>query len=135
MGRRLEQFLLDTHVWLWLVGGDNRLPRGLRTLIDRSGERCWLSPISIWELGMLVEHGRLILDAPIRHWVDTALDRFPLREAPMTMEVSLRVHELDFVHRDPMDRIIAASALVHELTLLTVDPLLSELEWLPTRSR
>jgi PIN domain nuclease of toxin-antitoxin system len=53
----------------------------------------------------------------------------------MTGEVALVSHELALRHRDPADRFLAASALVYDLTLLTVDERLRRARWLPTRSR
>ena len=135
MGSRLNGFLLDTHIWLWHLTTSARLPKGLRTLIDRAAERCWLSPISVWELGLLVDRGQVQLDAPLRAWVGDAFARLPLREATMTMDVALRAHEIDLAARDAGDRVLAATALELDLRLLTVDPNLTAAVWLPTRSK
>ena len=131
----MNGFLLDTHVWLWHLTTSARLPKSLRTLIDRGAERCWLSPISVWELGFLVERGRIQLDAPLRAWVGDAFAQLPLREAAMTRDVALRAHEIDLAARDPGDRILAATALEYDLRLLTVAPNLTAADWLPTRSK
>jgi len=71
----------------------------------------------------------------MRSWLAEALERVPLKEAPLTYEVAIQTSELAFAHRDPADRFLAATALVYGLTLITVDPDLVEAEWLPTRSR
>jgi PIN domain nuclease of toxin-antitoxin system len=84
---------------------------------------------------MLDERGRVRLTSASRAWVEQAVQSFPLREAPMTGEVALVSHELALRHRDPADRFLAASALVYDLTLLTVDERLRRARWLPTRSR
>jgi PIN domain nuclease of toxin-antitoxin system len=127
--------LLDTHIWLWTLSDDRRLTRGLRRAITAERARSWLSPISIWEIGVQVERGRMKLNAPLRSWVSNALAQIPLREAPITNEVGITVHEIQLRNRDPADYFLAATALVYDLTLLTVDSNLTDATWLRTRSR
>lgn len=127
-------YLLDTHVWFWHLTGSGRLPEGLRTAIDAAAAELWLSPISIWEVGMLQERGRVRLEGGFRAWVEEAQRHFPIEEAALTSEVAVVSCELTLPHRDPADRFLAATALVHGLTLLTVDERLRQAKWLPTRS-
>jgi PIN domain nuclease of toxin-antitoxin system len=127
-------FLLDTHIWFWYLVGSDRLPNGLRSSIDDAAGDLWLSPISLWELGMSERTGRLRLDRDLRGWVEEAQRAFPVTEAPLNTEVALVSHEVQLPHRDPADRFLAATALVYGLTLLTVDRRLTEARWLPTRS-
>jgi PIN domain nuclease of toxin-antitoxin system len=83
---------------------------------------------------MLQEGGRVRLASGFRAWVEEAVRSFPVREASLTWEMALISREHPLPHRDPADRFLAASALVHELTLLTVDERLRAARWLPTRS-
>ncbi len=126
-------FLLDTHVWYWYLSGSTRLPRGLREVVEGESDRCWLSPISIRELGLLAERRRVEID-DMRAWLTAAQRVLPLREAPINLEIALRSTELDLPHRDPADHFLAATALVFELTLVTVDEKLTSAAWLPTLS-
>jgi PIN domain nuclease of toxin-antitoxin system len=121
-------------VWVWYVAGSPRLPPSLRDEVDASPGQLWLSPISVWELGMLHARGRVELDGGIRAWVERALRGFPLAEASLTREVTLRSHEIDLGHRDPADHLLAATALVHDLTVMTLDDRLTQAAWLPTRA-
>jgi len=125
---------LDTHVWFWYLTGSDRLPVGLARAIDASPGEVWLSPISVWELGMLDQRGRIRLDGGLRKWSEEAQRRFPLHEAGLTREVAIVSLDLALPHRDPADRFLAATSLVHELTLLTVDDRLTSAAWLRTRS-
>jgi PIN domain nuclease of toxin-antitoxin system len=106
----------------------------LRSAIDEARAGLWLSAISVWEVAMLHERGRLKLEGGPRRWIERALDRFPLSEAPVTREIALRSHEVAVEHRDPADRMLAATAMVHDLTLVTVDERLRSVEGLRTRS-
>lgn len=131
----MKGFLLDTHIWLWYLGGSSRLPKGLRQLIDEGPSDCWLSPISLWEAGMLASRGRIKIPCSFRDWVGQAMQKFVVSEAAINHEVALLTHEINLAHEDPADHLIAASALVFDLTLLTVDERLAKARWLPTRSR
>lgn len=98
-----------------------RLSNRLKGAIESSSESHWLSPISVWELGMLVAHGRLRLNDSLRIWVRRACAAVPVRDATLTQAVGLRADELAPTHPDPADRMIAATALTYELTLITAD--------------
>ena len=67
----MTAFLLDTHIWFWYLVGAGRLPSGLRRELDRSVQACWLSPISVWELGMLHTGGGVgVADIRERQLID-----------------------------------------------------------------
>ena len=131
----MRGFLLDSHIWFWYLAGSERLPKGLRRTIDGAQDRCWLSPVSVWEIGMLAARGRIHLQRDFRAWILRALELFPVRHAPMNREVALTSLEVELPHRDPADHFLAATALVYDLTLLTVDRRLSKVRWLATKSK
>lgn len=128
----MSRLLLDTHIWLWYLGAESRLPPSFKQQIDDSLDRLWLSPISIWEVGILVQKGRINLSSPIHEWIQDALTQLPIRDAALNFEVARRTQSLDFSHKDPADQFLAATALVYDLTLVTVDRHLLDLPWLPT---
>lgn len=119
--RSTYRLLLDTHVWYWYVSGSRDLPGSLRDAVDDALGLCWLSPISVWELGVLVTKGRIRLDLDYERWIRLAFTGFPVREAPINFEVAQKVRGLDLEHGDPGDRFLAATALVYDLTLVTMD--------------
>jgi PIN domain nuclease of toxin-antitoxin system len=130
----VTELLLDTHIWFWYLIGSDRLPTGLRNLLDTPQQVSWLSPISVWEVGMLAARGRIQLHAELRQWMVQARQQFPLQDALLNLEVALTSRDITLPHRDPADHFIAATAIVYNLTLLTVDQHLTRAEWLPTRS-
>ena len=69
-----------------------------------------------------------------RDWVRLAQERMPIREAPRNREVAMLALELELPHKDPADRFLAATALVYDLSLATVDARLVNAPWLPTLS-
>jgi PIN domain nuclease of toxin-antitoxin system/antitoxin (DNA-binding transcriptional repressor) of toxin-antitoxin stability system len=115
------KLLLDTHVWLWSLAEPAMLSRRVRLAITRPQNEVWLSPISVWELLVLAERGRLKLDEEPRRWVMQALARTPANEAVLTFEVAARSREIVRAHPDPADRFLVATAIVYRLTLVTAD--------------
>jgi PIN domain nuclease of toxin-antitoxin system len=120
-----DRLLLDTHIALWLDGGDPRLSTATRALI----EGCWqgggticLSAVTAWEITLLVDTGRLTLDLPAEEWVDRFLDRPGLAAVPLGHRAASRAYRLDrFEHRDPADRLLIATAIELACPLVTYD--------------
>ena len=108
-----ERLLLDTHYWIWLQSDTERIAPSTRKVIEAAaaGGSLLLSVISVWEVGMLDEKGRIRLDRPCEQWVDEALATPGLSLAPLTPQIALAASRLpgDF-HGDPADRIILATA-------------------------
>ncbi len=115
------RLLLDTHIWIWSVAAPDKLKKSVAKAIEDEANELWLSPISIWELAILVKKQRIELDDDVDDWVTRSLAQTTFREAPVTNEVALEIPNIRFSHRDPADRFIAASAKVFDLTLVTAD--------------
>ena len=81
---------------------------------------------------MLAQKGRIDLKTPVRAWVEEAFSNFPVHEPPLNREIALLSREVDLPHQDPADRFLAATALVYEFTMMTMDQRLLKAEWLPT---
>jgi PIN domain nuclease of toxin-antitoxin system len=117
----LMKLLLDTHIWIWMVLDPARLSRRVARALDDAENQLWLSPISVWELLMLTQKGRVQLNEDAVAWTRRTLEQLQLHEAPLTTEVALETSPLGLAHSDPSDRLIAASAKVFGLTLVTAD--------------
>jgi PIN domain nuclease of toxin-antitoxin system len=113
------KLLLDTHIWLWSLGDQDKLSQRVLRELSNPDNDLWLSPISVWEALNLFSKGRFQLDRDIGEWMTEATSRF--REAPLTHEIASAAHELPFAHRDPADRFLAATAEVLGLTLVSAD--------------
>lgn len=96
------------------------VPRVRRALGDPTNEK-WLSPISVWELMILVEKKRVLLTVSVDEWVAQSMAIAPLKEAPLTTEVALATNKTRLSHKDPADAFLAATAKVFDLTLVTTD--------------
>ena len=125
------KLLLDTHIWLWSLAEPGRLSKRVRAAVTRAENEFWVSPISVWELLVLAERGRVKLDDEPRRWVADALASTPAQEAILTFEVAIRSREVMLAHPDPSDRFLVATALVYDLTLVTADDSLIEAKLCP----
>ncbi len=122
---KVNGYLLDTHVWLWIMGEvrDHVSDHFFAEVEDwQRRQLAYLSPFSCWEIGLLVAANQYRLDRPIETaWEqDTTADSF--RIADLTAFILTESTRLPGdLHRDPADRILAATARVHQLTLVTRD--------------
>ena len=110
----------DTHAWLWWVADRSKLSRAAKRALARA-DRIAVSPISAWEIAMLVLRGRLRLDTEVRAWVTAAVEADRVELAPLTADVAVTAASLSALHADPADRIIVATALENRAPLVTRD--------------
>jgi PIN domain nuclease of toxin-antitoxin system len=113
---------LDTHVLLWWALDPDRLsPAAVASL--RAAERigAFASAISIWELGVKVQRGKLDLPLPVAELARRIQRSGIVDLVPVTTATWLRSLELAWDHRDPADRVIVATALQQDVPLLTAD--------------
>jgi PIN domain nuclease of toxin-antitoxin system len=113
--------LLDTHIWIWNDTAPEKLSSEITRELANLENQLWLSPVSIWEVTVLLEKRRIDLKQDFRSWADESVADLKLQEATITWEVA---HELRYTmlgHRDPADRFLVATAKVYDLTLVTSD--------------
>jgi PIN domain nuclease of toxin-antitoxin system len=116
--------LLDTHVWVWWMIGDPRLSKRERAALDDlpSGSRPRLCDISLWEVALLVQLGRLRLDDGLEEWLRIAASPATVELHPITPAVVAEMTRLPSTfHQDPADRLIVATARAAGLPLATHD--------------
>jgi PIN domain nuclease of toxin-antitoxin system len=116
--------LLDTHALVWWVSDPKRIPRPATRLIDkalRNDEALAASSFSTWEIAMLVSRGRLRLRTDFDRWIEK-VEAIPLLAFyPVDNRIARRSVALDVGTPDPADRIIVATAIEHDATLVTGD--------------
>ncbi|MHB1076665.1 type II toxin-antitoxin system VapC family toxin [Thiobacillus sp.] len=116
--------VIDTHVWLWLESDPARLSKPARSRIEQAARlgKLWVSVMSVWEIGMLVAKDRIRLSMPVDEWVRQASATPGMQMLGLIPEIALEsTHLPDAPHGDPVDRLLMASARVHNLTLVTAD--------------
>ena len=117
--------LLDTHAWIWLINGDEKLKSSKALpLIAQAAQlsNVKVSAISVWEVSMLEAKGRISFPIDCLDWVKKALNAPGISLAPLTPEIAVLSSRLPGnFHGDPADRIIVATALELGSGLVTKD--------------
>jgi PIN domain nuclease of toxin-antitoxin system len=111
------RLLLDTHLFLWAMADDDRLPTEARELMLAADE-VNVSAASIWEIAIKARIGKLKADAG--HLAET-IEPSGFVELPVTARHAAGVAHLPDHHTDPFDRLLIAQAMAEPLLLLTVD--------------
>lgn len=116
--------LLDTHVLLWWLEGGGRLTSAQTKALGRisPASPALLSEISLWEVAVLHELGRIRLARPLAEWLRMAGARPLVRTCRIDAAVAAETTAPPpGFHRDPADRIIVATARIHGASLVTSD--------------
>jgi PIN domain nuclease of toxin-antitoxin system len=124
MTKTTKQPLLDTHIWVWWMLGDSRLPARERMALDDlpSRQRPRLCDISLWEVAMLVRLGRLRIEDSLEDWLRIAASPATVEVIPIGPAVVAEMNRLPAsFHQDPADRLIVATARAGGLPLATHD--------------
>lgn len=110
------RLLLDTHVLLWWLADDDRLPAATRDAVNVAAE-VRVSAASVWEIGIKRALGRL--EVPENYL--EAVDASDIQLLAITAEHAEAAGALPRHHDDPFDRMLVAQAWTDELTLVTAD--------------
>ena len=120
------KLLLDTCTFLWIAGGEPKLPQRVGALYQSPDNEVYLSAASVWEIAVKHANGRLPLAASPQSLVPQERERCGVAPLSIDEETALHVGRLPPLHRDPFDRLLVAQAIVHGLTILTPDPLITQ---------
>ena len=117
----MPSVLLDTHVWTWTLLHSDRLSRAARFANDEAQAR-YLSPVSFYEITQKVRLGKWREIAPHVSELLPLAKAQGLAVAMLDAGICARAGSLDWTHRDPFDRILAATALHYGLQIISADP-------------
>lgn len=115
------RLLLDTHVFLWYITADPKLPATFRAASQDPDNEVYLSVASVWEAVIKYHLGKLPLSAPPADYLPRQRDAHGIASLPIDELAMSRLAGLPLLHRDPFDRLLVAQALQHGLTIATVD--------------
>ena len=114
--------LLDTHVFLWYITADPKLPATFRVAIQDPANEVYLSVVSVWEAVIKHALGKLPLPGPPADYLSQLRVAHGIASLPVDEGAMPHLAALLPLHRDPFDRLLVAQALQHGLTVATVDP-------------
>jgi PIN domain nuclease of toxin-antitoxin system len=115
------RLLLDTHVFLWYITADPKLPATFREASQAPANEVYLSVASVWETVIKYHLGKLPLPAPPADYLPRQRDAHGIASLAIDEGAMSHLTSLPPLHRDPFDRLLVAQALQHGLTIVTVD--------------
>ncbi len=115
------RLLLDTHVWLWMLSGEERLSTESRTILADPENELFLSAAAVWEIAIKHAAGKLRYSGSPATQIPIHIKRSGVRPLAISADHALAAGLLPLHHRDPFDRMMVAQAQADELTLATVD--------------
>lgn len=118
--------LLDTCTFLWIAQGSAELSQRARDLFADPANDAYLSVVSAWEICVKNAAGRLPLPRPVDRYVLQLRESHGIESLALDEEAILQLTKLPGHHRDPFDRMLVCQAVVHGLTILTPDPLITQ---------
>jgi PIN domain nuclease of toxin-antitoxin system len=114
------RYLVDTHVWLWLLESPGKVSPPVRAALEQADDIV-LSVASVWELAIKVKLGKIALPSGVSAAREEFLSQAGARELAIQSAHAVLAAELPPLHRDPFDRILIAQAQSEQLTLVTAD--------------
>jgi len=113
--------ILDTHTWLWWTNESTNLSSKADEAIQQT-DLIGIPAIACWEVAMLVAKSRIGLSMDVEIWLDLAFQRPKVKLLPLTPAISVLSTRLpgDF-HGDPADRLIVATTVIHQASLISKD--------------
>jgi PIN domain nuclease of toxin-antitoxin system len=115
------KLLLDTHIFLWFISGDSRLPLLFRSEIQNANNQVFLSAASLWEIIIKYKIGKLPLPQSPEIYIPRERQRHQIKSLPISESSLKYLVSLPDLHRDPFDRLLISQASSGNLTIVTVD--------------
>lgn len=113
--------LLDTHAFLWFVGGSSQLSPAARTTIEDDANTVFLSLASLWELAIKTSLEKFRPGQPFTQFILQQLTPNDITLLDIAFRHVTAVATLPLHHRDPFDRLLIAQAMVEGVPLISAD--------------
>ena len=115
------RFLIDSHTLIWYVDQDQFLSLASHAAISEPTNEVLLSAGSIWEIGIKIGLGKLVLTQPFSVWMNQAITHLHATVLPLTVEYVEVQSNLPKHHGDPFDRLLVAQAIVEQISIISAD--------------
>lgn len=116
----MKNVLIDTHIALWFLNGDSSLSTKAKSIILDADYNKYISLASVWEVAIKLSIGKLVFDGGTKGFIELLIDNgfelFPIN----TKQLSV-VETLEFIHRDPFDRLLVATSIADDIPIVTAD--------------
>ena len=112
--------LLDTHSLIWFLNGDEKLSDKAKSEIEDTANSKIVSIASIWEIAIKISLDKFKFPKGFKFFLDMVEDN-GFEILPITIEHALELSTLEFIHRDPFDRLLIAQCMADKLIIVTKD--------------
>jgi len=114
------KFLLDTHALIWYFEDSSSIPEKIVNLIDSNVNRKYICSVSLWEIAIKTNIGKLKMNLPFDELL-AEIANSELTILQVENEYLKSVLTLPFLHKDPFDRLIIATAITENMPIITID--------------
>lgn len=118
--------LLDTHVFLWWIIGDPRVPTNVFDFISDGNNELFFSAASCWEIAIKAQLGRIEITNEIEDFIPDQMVKNAVQGLAIHLSHALHVYNLPDHHRDPFDRMLVAQAQIEKIPIVTSDPFITK---------
>lgn len=115
------KILLDTHIFLWYISGDTRIPTAMLQEIRNLQNEVYLSVASLWEVTIKYQLNKLPLPESPDIYLPFHRQQHGIRSLHIDESTIKQLIKLPPLHRDPFDRLLICQAIEHNMTIATVD--------------
>lgn len=114
------KYLLDTHTAIWSLDDEKKLSRQAKNIIDNTSIPLFISIVSAWEIAVKISLGKLKFNGGSALFLNK-MENNGVHLLGVNGSYIDVVERLPFIHRDPFDRLLVATAIIEDLTILTAD--------------
>jgi len=115
------KILLDTHTALWWMNNPKKLSYTAKEILLDDDNKLHFSLVSAWEIAIKTSRGRLTeFPGGVRSFL-AKIKASPITQLSLISSYIETAEDLPFIHRDPFDRLLIATALADSMTILTAD--------------
>jgi PIN domain nuclease of toxin-antitoxin system len=120
------KLLFDTHTFIWWDSQPNNLSQTALALLQDRSNILLLSVISIWEMQIKLQLGKLTLSRSLLEIIEHQQQTNQIEVLPVKLAHVLELDKLPLVHKDPFDRLLIAQANVENSALVSCDPIIAQ---------
>ncbi len=113
--------LFDMHSFIWWADEPDKLSQTALEALEDENNRLFLSDVSIWEMQIKIQIGKMKLKLPLRDLVDSQQQNNEIEILPIATAHILALDNLPFHHKDPFDRLLIAQATAEKMILVSSD--------------
>ena len=119
------RILLDTHIFLWALFEPTKLSSSLAKMYQDRQNTFFLSLVSIWEIQIKLQLGKLTFDIDLQQVIMEQIDLGYIEILSIKLEHILNIQSLPFHHKDPFNRLLISQAIIEDLFLASSDSMIS----------